>query len=315
MPPHNKRENTEIISSPDGATVIPENRGAVPAGPSGATTDERLIQLWLHGKSPTTRKAYDGDLAKLFDFTGGKPLGSVTLADLQDFSDLLSEAVAPATHARTIATLKSLFSFAHDVGYLQFEVTKPLKVPPRKDDLAEKILSQSEVHDMISAAKRHSKRDGTMLKLMYAAGLRSAEVTGLKWRDVTNRDDGRGQLTIFGKGGKTRNVLLPMSIYREVSQLRKSAIPDDPVFRSRKKGGHLDGSQVRRLVARAGKDAGLEVEISPHDLRHAHASHSSDSGAPLHLVRATLGHSSIATTGRYLHARPSESSETYLGFS
>jgi integrase/recombinase XerD len=269
----------------------------------------------LHGKSPTTRKAYEGDLAKLFDFTGGKPLASVTLSDLQDFSDLLSEALSPATHARTIAALKSLFSFAHDVGYLQFEVTKPLKVPPRKDNLAEKILSQSEVHDMIAAAKRRSRRDGTMLKLMYAAGLRSAEATGLKWRDVTDRNDGRGQLTIFGKGGKTRNVLLPVSIHREVSQLRKGATPADPVFRSRKKGGHLDGSQVRRIVARSGKDAALEIEASPHDLRHAHASHSSDSGAPLHLVRATLGHSSIATTGRYLHARPNESSATYLGFS
>lgn len=295
--------------------VYPDQDTGVSSGPSGANNDGRLIELWLHGKSGTTRRAYEGDLAKLFDFTGGKPLASVTLADLQEFSDLLSESVSPATHSRTIAALKSLFSFAHDVGYLQFEVTKPLKVPPRKDQLAEKILSVSEVHDMIAAAKRRAKRDGTMLKLMYAAGLRSAEATALKWRDVTDRDDGQGQLTVFGKGGKTRNVLVPASVHREVSQLRNGVMADDPVFRSRKKGGHLDGSQVRRIVSRAGKEAGLEVEVSPHDLRHAHASHSSDSGAPLHLVRATLGHSSIATTGRYLHARPNESSATYLGFS
>ncbi len=108
---------------------------------------------------------------------------------------------------------------------------------------------------------------------------------------------------------------MPGSIYRKVSQLRQGATSEDPVFRSRKKGGHLDGSQVRRIVSRAGKDARLEVTVSPHDLRHAHASHSSDSGAPLHLVRATPGHSSIATTGRYLHARPNESSANYLGFS
>lgn len=295
--------------------IVPAQPTTTPAGPSGADTDTRLIELWLHGKSATTRKAYEGDLAKLFDFTGGKPLASVTLSDLQEFSDLLAEAKSPATHARIIAALKSLFSFAHDVGYLQFEVTKPLKVPPRKDNLADKILSVSDVHDMIAAAKRHSGRDGTILKLMYAAGLRSAEATGLKWRDVTDRDDGQGQLTIFGKGGKTRNVLVPASIHREISALRNDTVQDDPIFRSRKKGGHLDGSQVRRIVSRAGKDAGLEVEVSPHDLRHAHASHSSDSGAPLHLVRATLGHSSIATTGRYLHARPNESSATYLGFS
>ena len=309
------------VQTDDGIALVgrggsePKAPGGTPGGPSGAHTDERLIELWLHGKSATTRRAYEGDLAKLFDFTGGKPLELVTLSDLQEFSDRLGENVSPATHARTIAALKSLFSFAHDVGYLQFEVTKPLKVPSRKDDLAETILSVSEVHDVIAAARRHSKRDGTLLKLMYAAGLRSAEATALKWRNLTDRDDGRGQLTVFGKGGKTRNVLLPASIHREVSALRNGAVPDAPVFGSRKKGGHLDGSQVRRIVSRAGEEAGLEVEVSPHDLRHAHASHSADSGAPLHLVRATLGHSSIATTGRYLHARPNESSATYLGFS
>ena len=49
------------------------------------------------------------------------------------------------------------------------------------------------------------------------------------------------------------------------------------------------------------------------DLRHAHASHSLDRGAPIHLVQATLGHASVATTGRYLHARPTDSSARYLG--
>ncbi len=290
-------------------------RADLPAGPSGAETDSRLIELWLHSKSPTTQRAYENDLSKLFDFTGGKPLASVTLADLQEFSDLLGEALSPASRARTIAALKSLFSFAHEVGYLHFEVTKPLKVPPRKDTLAEKLLSVSEVHDLIAAAKRHSIRDGTMLKLMYASGLRSSEATSLKWRDLRVRDDGQGQITVFGKGGKTRNILLPESIHQEVSALRQGAMPDGPVFRSRKKGGHIDGSQVRRVVSRAAKEAGIEAPVSPHDLRHAHASHASERGAPLALVRTTLGHSSIATTGRYLHARPNESSATYLGFS
>jgi integrase/recombinase XerD len=52
--------------------------------------------------------------------------------------------------------------------------------------------------------------------------------------------------------------------------------------------------------------------VSCHWLRHAHASHALDRGAPIHLVQATLGHSSISTTGRYLHARPTESSSSYL---
>ena len=87
---------------------------------------------------------------------------------------------------------------------------------------------------------------------------------------------------------------------------------DAPVFRSRK-GGPLDASQVHRIVKGAAERAGLPAEVSAHWLRHAHASHSLDRGAPIHLVQQTLGHASVATTGRYLHARPTDSSARYLG--
>ena len=52
--------------------------------------------------------------------------------------------------------------------------------------------------------------------------------------------------------------------------------------------------------------------MSPHWLRHAHATHALERGAPIHIVQANLGHASVATTGRYLHARPTDSSARYL---
>lgn len=58
--------------------------------------------------------------------------------------------------------------------------------------------------------------------------------------------------------------------------------------------------------------AGIELAVSPHWFRHAHASHALDCGAPIHLVQATLGHASITTTGRYLHARPNDTSSRFL---
>jgi site-specific recombinase XerD len=72
-------------------------------------------------------------------------------------------------------------------------------------------------------------------------------------------------------------------------------------------------SAVHRIVKAAAERAGLSAEVSAHWLRHAHASHSLDRGAPIHLVQATLGHASVATTGRSLHARPTDSSARYLG--
>ena len=87
--------------------------------------------------------------------------------------------------------------------------------------------------------------------------------------------------------------------------------PDAPVFRSRK-GGHLTARQAQRLVDAAARRAGLRAGVSPHWLRHAHATHALERGAPIHIVQATLGHASVATTGRYLHARPTDSSARYL---
>jgi integrase/recombinase XerD len=138
-----------------------------------------------------------------------------------------------------------------------------------------------------------------------------SEACGLKWCDALPRQEG-GQITVFGKGGKTRTVLLKSKVWQQLLSIKGEAKAADPLFRSRKGGGSLDVSQVRRIVYAAAKKAGLEQKVSPHWMRHAHASHALDRSAPIHLVQATLGHASVSTTGRYLHARPTESSSFYL---
>ena len=96
-----------------------------------------------------------------------------------------------------------------------------------------------------------------------------------------------------------------------VDFIRGGAGEDAPVFVSRK-GSPLSTSQAFRIVRQAARRAGVEKNVSPHWLRHCHGSHALDRGAAVHLVQATLGHASVATTGRYLHARPTESSSKYL---
>jgi site-specific recombinase XerD len=216
---------------------------------------------------------------------------------------------APASRANATAAVKSLLSFAQEVGCLRFNVGKVVKAPPVKNTLAERIMAEPDTLRMIALEPK--LRNRALLTLLYGGGLRIAESTGLRWRDLTERD-AVGQATIYGKGGKTRFVLLSASTWRLLAELRVEAQPDDPVFRSRLR-GPLTQSQVHRIVKAAALRAGLSAEVSAHWLRHAHASHALDRGAPIHLVQATLGHASVATTGRYLHARPSESSSRFLG--
>ena len=76
-------------------------------------------------------------------------------------------------------------------------------------------------------------------------------------------------------------------------------------------GAPIEFVGVFRIVRHAAERAGLDRKVSPHWLRHSHATHALERGAPIHLVQATLGHASVATTGRYLHARRTDSSARY----
>jgi site-specific recombinase XerD len=327
MVPLQTRERTGSLTKMDmsshtgGVQAVEVARGIEPpADLSGAHSDGRLVALWLHGKSEATKEAYRSDLSKFVDFTGGKPLRTVTLADMQEFADFVSKLLAPASRARILAALKSLFAFGHQVGYLPFDVGRPVKLPPRRDERAERILSVDDVHSIIAHAKKG--RDRALIRTLYIGGLRVAETVALRTRALVSRDDDSeagGQLQVFGKGSKSRPVLVPESLFTELLTLAMP-YPDTPLFRSQKRNPDgepkpITARQAERIVKATAKKAGLKnaSEVSPHWLRHAHASHAMDRGAKIHLVQATLGHSDISTTGKYLHARPDESSALYLG--
>lgn len=287
--------------------------------PTQADDDRHLVSLWLHGKSPRTKEAYLRDVNQFVDFVD-RPLQHVVLEDLQNWADELAErGLADATRARKLAAVKSLFSFGHKIGYFVFNVGAAISTPKVKDDLAERILPRDIIHRVLAMAD--NLRDSVLLRLFYSSGGRVSELAGLRWKSAVARDDksgeGAGQVALHGKGEKVRNVLLSASTWRELNKLHRHerdngfGNPHDPVFRSRK-GGHLSRQQLWYIVKRAAQRAGCEESVSPHWLRHAHASHALDEGAPIHLVKETLGHKSLATTSRYTHARPDDSSATYL---
>jgi integrase/recombinase XerD len=269
--------------------------------------DPKLVALWLHGRPAHTQRAYRADVDRFLTFVA-TTLATVTLGDVQAFADSLM-GLAPSSRARTLAAIKSLLAFGQRTGYLPLNVGAAVKLPARKDTLAERILTEPDVRRML--ALEPGRRNQVLLRLLYIAGLRVSEIAELKWRDLQPRTDG-GQVTVFGKGSKTRTVLLPNAIWRELLRFRQHAGMDAPVFASRSGGGHLHPTAIERLVLKAAQRAGVDGKVAPHWLRHSHATHAVERGAQIHLVQATLGHASVATNGRYLHARPTDSSSKYL---
>lgn len=273
-----------------------------------AHNDEQVIDLWLHGRSPHTQKAYTTDIVRFYKFIN-KQLGHITLGDLQQFADsLINENLKPASQHRILAAVKSLITFAHKIGYLKYDVAKPLRVPKFRDELSERIMTEAEVQRIIGM--ENNPRNKLILRILYAGGIRVSSLCALKWKDIQERDKG-GQMTVFGKGSKTHTIIIPEPLWSDLISSRKNISDDAPLFRSRK-GGHLHPSQVWRIVKKSAHRAGIKKAVSPHWFRHAHASHALDRGAKISLVKETLSHSSIQTTGRYLHAKPDESSSTYL---
>jgi site-specific recombinase XerD len=268
-------------------------------------TDLDTIRLWLaKSDSENTLKAYKHDIGE-FRAIVNKKLADVTLDDLYRYKGTLSD-LAVSSLARKIAAVKSLLTFAHNQGYIRVNVGSAIDIPTVPAHLARRILPREKVDDLIGMET--DPYNHALLRFLYVTGLRVNEVCTLTWQDVIPRDNGKAQVTVVGKRDKERAVLISADTYRELLSLRaKDWTKESQVF------PNLYPRKAERIIEKAGKRAGLK-DISPHWLRHANASHALDRGAPIHVVQQTLGHASLATTSKYTHARPSDSTGEYLGY-
>src|SRR5450432_3418132 len=114
---------------------------------------------------------------------------------------------------------------------LPYDVGRALRLPAVRNRLAERILPEADLHRILSLET--NSRNRAILTLLYASGVRVSELCGLCWRDLQPNGDG-GQITVLGKGGVTRAVQVPASVWKLLNGLRDACSrPGDPVFRSR----------------------------------------------------------------------------------
>jgi integrase/recombinase XerD len=292
---------------------VPANLPITLVRATRAESDEALLKSWLRSlNSPHTQRNFEVTARRFLAELPEGGLRAATVEDVRDALTSMSTGLSEASARQYVLRIKSLLGYAHSLGFTALNAGATIKVRSdasnRGATLAKRIMSEVEVSLLIRAAP--SKRDRVLLEVIYAGGLRVSETVGLTWADVLPRDD-RVQLSILGKGGKVRQVLLPEIVSRALLSIRGDAGADDPVFPSRE-GGHLTERAVNGMVKRTAAKAGINGAISPHWLRHAHGSHAIDRGASLPEVQTTLGHGNIATTSGYLHARPDTSSSLHL---
>lgn len=271
---------------------------------SGARDDSHLVELWLAGRPETTQAGYRLSSNKFFEFLGSRQIGlrEATVADVVAWTETLTGASSSKAHH--VSTIKSLLTFAHRTGYTVFNVGQAIRCPKIPDLVHERIVDEATVQDVIKHAK--TPRDRALVVLLYYSGARISEVCGLRFCDIR----GNNVTFIRAKGAKVRSVPVPAFVIEALLKLRaKGDLDTTNVFRSRWN-KPIDRMTGWYIVKKITDDAA--TEMSPHWFRHAHASHTLDAGAPIHLVAKCLGHANIATTSRYLHVQPDQGASRFL---
>lgn len=265
------------------------------------------------GRSAATVRGYRSDLQDLAhtvpDFTG------FTLDSLRAW---LAEAVAAgksrATLARRTAAVRAFSTWATRQGYLDADVAARL-VTPKVNRKLPTVLGETQAGELVgnaaSASEEEFLRDSAILELLYATGVRVAELTGLDINDVDLR---RNTARVTGKGDKQRIVPFgeaaadALRIWLE--QARPGMAGETDALFVGVRGRRINPRQVRRIVDRAGKVTGA-ANLSPHGLRHSAATHLLEGGADLRVVQELLGHSSLQTTQIYTHVSTQRLKEVY----
>jgi len=201
-------------------------------------------------------------------------------------------------------------SITQQLAALRFFYIKTLKKSwsiaetpyPKRAHRLPTVLSQGEVAQLIDAASTPFRR--TLLVTLYATGLRCAELTHLKIRDIDSR---RMVLHVQGgKGRKDRDVMLSPKLLDELRQhwhrlRRKPRVWLFPGNQDHGGDQPIDTKTVWHACQNAVQRAGLKKAVHPHTLRHCFATHLLEAGADLRTIQILLGHHDLKETTVYLH--------------
>ncbi len=278
------------------------------------------------GFSENTVVAYRNDLYQLAvfvdrDAANRKVMPSWTGFDrhgmLSYLLNLKERGYVPTTLARKVAAAKSFFKFMVAEDKIRENPTQnltSLKVgrslpKPLPFDQVQHLLEQS-----AKLSTPEAKRDRAMLMLLYASGMRVSELVSLNLDDI---DTGEGYVRCFGKGHKERLIPIAPSAASAVKEYVKEARSHiahsdtgEALFLN-VRGDRLTRQGLWQILKGYAKSADLDIDVTPHTLRHSFATHMLNGGADLRLVQELLGHANISTTQVYTHLTSEHVRRTY----
>jgi len=293
-----------MTARPSSASALPaEMRSAVPQ-----FLDYLQAECGLAGN---TCRAYRRDLTAFGAFLAERDYSSlrqVTPALIEQFLRAQkAQEKSVASIARSLAAVRMFCRFCVLQRLMDADPSSAIE-PPKKWSRLPTTLSDRDVRSLLEAPHprqdRHWLRDRAMLAVLYATGVRAAELVGIRTGDV-NFD--LGVIRVLGKGGRERIVPVAAAALELIADYLRLARPapaerddEDVLFLSRS-GRALARGDAFRIVRKYVRRAWLRGRIGPHTLRHCFATQLLTGGADLRSVQEMLGHADIATTQVYTH--------------
>ena len=257
--------------------------------------------------SQNTELSYQRDLMKMMRFLRTQKVEKskdVTETNLNSYIlDLEKKGMAAATVSRNIASMKAFYLYMLKNGEVATDPAEHLKAPKVEKKVPD-VLSVAEMERLLEQpGTRTAKglRDRAMLELLYATGIRVTELISLHLEDVTWKLDyiicrDRNKERIIPFGAKARKAL---DQYIQSARAELVGGKECEMLFPNCSGESMSRQGFWKLLKQYVKQAGIQMEITPHTLRHSFAAHLVDNGADLHMVQEMLGHSDISTTMMY----------------
>ena len=264
---------------------------------------------------------YKRDLQRFVDFyqqhiQQEMHIHQVSREHIQDWLVLgHSQGLAPATLARRLSAIKSIYVFALRQKHCSDNPAAGIRAPKLGKRLP-KTLPQQQTQALLETTNRKfDSRELALLALLYGCGLRVSEVVGVNMNDLSlNFRQGIGEVRVLGKGNKERIVPLPevaVALMGQWLQERGNLLPKEDAVFLNKFGKRLSVRSVQRMLKDRAMETGADMSITPHKLRHSFATDMLTGGANLRTIQQFLGHASLATTEHYTHVTLPQLQQTY----
>jgi integrase/recombinase XerD len=265
------------------------------------------------GLSENTIAAYSADLTCYLDFLTKQGIVDMTDADtavlLKHLIVLRNRGLGPRSRSRHLVAIRGFYRFLVHEKVLDNNPAKMVDLPKIGRKLPE-VLNVEKVVQLLNAPDASTPtglRDGAMLELLYAAGLRVSELVQVT---TTNVNLEACFVRVLGKGSKERVVPIGQTAQKRIDLYLKrgrspliKGRPSPYLFVSRL-GKPLTRQGFWKILKHTALKAGISKNITPHTLRHSFASHLLERGADLRSVQVMLGHVDISTTQIYTHVAP-----------